>query len=105
MAALLTDFAALEAALQERRLVVDAALRRLWAPGGSPEVAAAVEDSLFAPAKRLRPVLALMVADLCGGTPAAVLPAGCAVEMAHTASLILDDLPCMDDAAVRRGRP
>ena len=105
MTALAADFAGLEAALLERRARVDAALRRLWDPGRSPEVAAAVEDSLFAPAKRLRPVLALLVADLFGAAPSAVLPAGCAVEMAHTASLILDDLPAMDDAAVRRGRP
>src|SRR3970282_335071 len=105
MASLLTDFAALEAALLERRALVDAARGRLGEAGGSPEVAAAVEDSLFAPAKRLRPVLALMVADLFGGVPSAVLPAGCAVEMTHTASLILDDLPAMDDAAARRGRP
>jgi geranylgeranyl diphosphate synthase type II len=105
MAALMTDFAVLEAALLERRSLVESALRKLWPPGRSPEVAAAVEDSLFAPAKRLRPVLALLVSDLFGGPAAAVLPAGCAVEMAHTASLILDDLPSMDDAATRRGRP
>jgi geranylgeranyl diphosphate synthase type II len=105
MAAIMTDFSVLEAALLERRSLVDSALRRLWQPGRSPEVAAAVEDSLFAPAKRLRPVLALLVADLFGGAAAAVLPAGCAVEMAHTASLVLDDLPAMDDARTRRGRP
>lgn len=104
-AALDTDFAALEAALAERRARVDAALRALWDGSRSPEVAAAVEDSLFAPAKRLRPVLSLMVADLFRGDPAAALPAGCAVEMVHTASLILDDLPSMDDASTRRGRP
>jgi geranylgeranyl pyrophosphate synthase len=39
------------------------------------------------------------------GDPEAVLPAGCAIEMVHTASLILDDLPSMDDAKLRRGRP
>ena len=39
------------------------------------------------------------------GDPEAVLPAGCAIEMVHTASLILDDLPSMDDAKTRRGRP
>jgi len=105
MTALVTDFAALEAALEERRSLVDAALRRVWEPGRSPEVAAAVEDSLFAPAKRLRPVVALLVADLFGCPAPVVLPAGCAVEMAHTASLILDDLPAMDDATSRRGRP
>ena len=59
-----------------------------------------VEDSLFAPAKRLRPILALMVAEVLRGDPASVLPAACAVEMVHTASLILDDLPCMDDARI-----
>jgi len=105
MAALVSDFAPLEAALQERRALVESALRKLWDGGQSPEVALAVEDSLFAPAKRLRPVLALLVADLFGGVATAVLPAGCAVEMVHTASLILDDLPAMDDAAARRGRP
>jgi geranylgeranyl diphosphate synthase type II len=105
MEALLTDFAALEKALEERRALVESALRASWDPGRSPEVAAAAEDSLFAPAKRLRPVLSLLVADLFRGDPAAVLPAGCAVEMVHTASLILDDLPAMDDAAERRGRP
>jgi len=68
-------------------------------------VARAVEDSLFAPAKRLRPILALLVADVLRGNPQSVLPAGCAVEMVHTASLILDDLPSMDDAKTRRGRP
>src|SRR5439155_1387888 len=59
----------------------------------------------FAPAKRLRPILSLLVADVLRGHPETVLPAGCAIEMVHTASLILDDLPCMDDAATRRGRP
>src|SRR5262249_25146785 len=46
-----------------------------------------------------------MVAEVFRGDPRKVLPAGCAVEMVHTASLILDDLPSMDDARTRRGRP
>ena len=100
-----TDFADLERALDERRLQVEATLRRLVAEGQAPAVEAAVESSLFAPAKRLRPILSLLVADILGGDPEAVLPAGCAVEMVHTASLILDDLPSMDDAKMRRGRP
>ena len=66
---------------------------------------AAIEHSLLAPAKRLRPILALLVADVFRADAMAILPAACSVEMVHTASLILDDLPCMDDAAVRRGRP
>jgi geranylgeranyl diphosphate synthase type II len=99
------EFAALEATLGARRLQVEEALRRLHQPGRSPAVAAAMEDSLFAPAKRLRPILSLLVAEVLRGHPETVLPAGCAIEMVHTASLILDDLPCMDDAARRRGRP
>ena len=98
-------FAALETGLEEKRARVEAALRRLAVPGRSPAVEAAVESSLFAPAKRLRPILALMVADVLRGDADSVLPAACALEMVHTASLILDDLPSMDDATSRRGRP
>jgi geranylgeranyl diphosphate synthase type II len=99
------EFARLEQTLEERRQRVEGALRRLVRPGQAPAVAAAIETSLFAPAKRLRPVLTLLVAEILKGDPETVLPAGCAIEMVHTASLILDDLPSMDDAATRRGRP
>ena len=99
------DFGALETAIEDRRRRVDAGLRGLHDAGQAPAVAAAIEDSLFAPAKRIRPVLALLVAELLRQDPERVVPAACAVEMVHTASLILDDLPCMDDAHFRRGRP
>ncbi len=99
------EFEALERTLAERHRQVEDALRRLLVPGRSPAVTAAMEDSLFAPAKRLRPILALLVAEILRGDPEKVLPAACAIEMVHTASLILDDLPCMDDAELRRGRP
>jgi geranylgeranyl diphosphate synthase type II len=100
-----SSFADLEQSLEERRQRVEAALRRLVVPGRAEAVEAAALSSLFAPAKRLRPILALMVADVLKGDAAAVLPAACAIEMVHTASLILDDLPSMDDAKTRRGRP
>jgi geranylgeranyl diphosphate synthase type II len=100
-----TEFARLERTLEDRRRQVEAALRRLVVPGRAEAVEAAIETSLFAPAKRLRPVLALLVAEVLKGDPEVVLPAGCAIEMVHTASLILDDLPSMDDASTRRGRP
>jgi geranylgeranyl diphosphate synthase type II len=100
-----SEFVDLERTLEDRRLRVEAALRGLVAPGRAPAVEAAIETSLFAPAKRLRPILSLLVAEVLKGDPEAVLPAGCAVEMVHTASLILDDLPSMDDAKTRRGRP
>ena len=98
-------FTALEATLEERRLQVEEALRRLAGSGRAPAVQAALEDSLYAPAKRLRPIVSLMVADVFRVDPRRVLPAGVAIEMVHTASLILDDLPSMDDARSRRGRP
>jgi geranylgeranyl diphosphate synthase, type II len=64
----------------------------------------AVEYALFPGGKRLRPVLTLLGAQLVGGRAEAVLPAAIAVEYIHTSSLIFDDLPCMDNAAERRGK-
>ena len=61
--------------------------------------------SLLAGGKRIRPVLVLETCRMCGGDPAAALPFAGAVEMIHTYSLIHDDLPCMDDDDLRRGRP
>jgi geranylgeranyl diphosphate synthase type II len=64
----------------------------------------AMRYTLLAPSKRVRAVLLLLAADLCGSASRA-LPAACAIEAIHAASLILDDLPSMDDAPLRRGRP
>jgi len=94
----------LEKALRERHVLVEEALLRLAPVSDSPEVLAAAMDSLLAPSKRLRPILALLVAEVLGGEPRSILPAACAVEMVHTSSLILDDLPSMDDGKERRGR-
>jgi geranylgeranyl diphosphate synthase type II len=60
---------------------------------------------IFPGGKRLRPALALAAADAVGGEPSRALPMAVAVELLHTYSLIHDDLPCMDDDALRRGRP
>ena len=65
----------------------------------------AMEYSLMAGGKRVRPVLTLECCRLCGGDPERALPFACGVEMVHTYSLIHDDLPCMDDDDLRRGRP
>ena len=65
----------------------------------------AMSYSLLAGGKRLRPVLTLEACRLCGGDVEAALPFAGAVEMVHTYSLIHDDLPCMDDDDLRRGRP
>lgn len=64
-----------------------------------------MEYSLLAPGKRLRPTLLLAFYEMCGGNASDVLPFACAVEMIHSYSLIHDDLPCMDDDDLRRGRP
>lgn len=64
-----------------------------------------MEYSLMAGGKRIRPLLAIEFAKLCGGTPEAVMPFACAIEMIHTYSLIHDDLPCMDNDDMRRGKP
>lgn len=61
--------------------------------------------SLMAGGKRVRPMLVLEFAKLCGGSEDAAIPFACAIEMIHTYSLIHDDLPCMDDDDLRRGRP
>lgn len=65
----------------------------------------AMKYSLEAGGKRVRPQLALSFARLCGGNAEAAVPFACAVEMIHTYSLIHDDLPCMDDDDLRRGKP
>lgn len=67
-------------------------------------LAEAVRYALLSPGKRFRPMLTLLTARAFGAEPAAALDAACAFEMVHAASLILDDLPCMDDASLRRGR-
>lgn len=78
----------------------------LPAPETRPErVHEAMRYALLAPGKRLRPILTLVVADLFGCRRRAVLDLACAVEMVHACSLVLDDLPAMDDARLRRGRP
>lgn len=65
----------------------------------------AMRHALLGPGKRLRPALAILVGREWDAPPTAALDAGCAIEMVHAASLILDDLPAMDNATVRRGRP
>lgn len=68
-------------------------------------VCEAMRYSSTAGGKRIRPVLLLEFCRLCGGETEAALPFACAIEMIHTYSLIHDDLPCMDDDDLRRGRP
>jgi len=84
---------------------VDEALEQfLSAYEGAPEgLNEALHYSLFPGGKRLRPALALGACEVVCGDPAPALPAACAIELIHTYSLVHDDLPCMDDDAIRRG--
>jgi geranylgeranyl diphosphate synthase, type II len=93
--------------LGERKKIVDEALER-FAPaveGPASRVAEAMNYSLFAGGKRLRPILCMAGASAVGGDEMAVLPVACGLEMIHTYSLIHDDLPCMDNDDLRRGKP
>ena len=93
--------------LEARRLMVEEALEVALPQQDGPEtrVVEAMRYSLFAGGKRLRPILCLAASEAVGGDLKAAMPAGCALEMIHTYSLIHDDLPAMDDDDLRRGKP
>jgi geranylgeranyl diphosphate synthase type II len=86
---------------------VEAALRALLPrPDAAPSrLHEAMHYALFPGGKRLRPMLALLGCRAAGGEPAQALRAAAAIECLHTYSLVHDDLPCMDDDDLRRGRP
>lgn len=77
-----------------------------YLPQGRPEILhESMAYSVNAGGKRLRPALVLWTTELLGGNKAHAMPVACAMEMIHTYSLIHDDLPCMDDDDLRRGKP
>ena len=84
---------------------VNLRLEKLLPCNGSEPLADAVHAACVGRGKRARPILAMLSAAHHGGRELAALDFGCALEMIHAASLVLDDLPCMDDAAMRRGQP
>ena len=99
--------------IEAHRKLIDDALQRYceFDSGDSLEsncpehLAEAIRYCLLAPGKRIRPLLTLAAAEVCGGDVSTAIPAACAVEMIHNYSLIHDDLPAMDDDELRRGRP
>jgi geranylgeranyl diphosphate synthase type II len=97
-------FAAFHAAWAEP---VEQALRELLPPptAAPTRLHEAMHYALFPGGKRLRPMLALLGCEAVGGDPRAALCAAAAIECLHTYSLVHDDLPCMDDDDLRRGRP
>jgi geranylgeranyl diphosphate synthase, type II len=93
--------------LADYRVLIEDRLRSLlkYIDGCPAALREAVEYSLLAPGKRMRPLLAMLAAEASGGKAEDALSAGCAVEMVHAYSLIHDDLPAMDDDDLRRGQP
>lgn len=96
------------ALLDEARTLVDARLEA-WAERMTREVPGRLGEALAyalrSPGKRVRPALVLAAAQTIGGDPLTMVDVATAVEIVHTYSLVHDDLPCMDDDELRRGRP
>jgi geranylgeranyl diphosphate synthase, type II len=84
--------------------LVEAELQRIVPVDAGNRTGDAMAYTLHAPSKRVRAVLVQECAALCGGRPGRAVAAAAAVELIHASSLILDDLPSMDDAPLRRGR-
>lgn len=93
--------------LKEKCAVIDAALKKYLKAEDNPQklIYEAMNYSIFAGGKRLRPILMTEVCAMCGGDVNEVMPFACALEMIHTYSLIHDDLPAMDNDDLRRGMP
>ncbi|MFL6690921.1 MAG: polyprenyl synthetase family protein [Alphaproteobacteria bacterium] len=102
-----TEFASLLVALKAAGEDVDAALQRLLpVPSGlQGRVQEAMRYAVLAGGKRLRPFLVMQSAGLFGVEPERAVRAAAAIEAVHTYSLVHDDLPCMDNDDLRRGRP
>ena len=75
------------------------------AEGGQDQLSVAMRAAALGAGKRMRPLLMMLVARDLGCSSPALVDVACAVELVHAASLILDDLPCMDNARLRRGQP
>jgi len=96
----------LTAEFEKARALVENRLSTLFTKDVPDEtLAESMRYSLLAGGKRIRPVIVLEFAKAAGGDMESALDAACAAEMLHTYSLIHDDLPCMDDDDLRRGKP
>jgi len=95
-------------AIDSQKMMVEDALRDVLRGGhcaGASAVAEAMEYAVLGSGQRWRPMLALRVGRMAGGDIDLIMRGAVAVELLHCASLIVDDLPCMDDEKFRRGRP
>ena len=93
--------------LQEKREMVDSALEGYFPKREefTSNLHRAMQHSLFAGGKRIRPILSIASFEAVGGEGERILPFACALEMIHTYSLIHDDLPAIDNDDYRRGKP
>ena len=93
--------------LKEYKILIDANLAEYFRADDMPQAGLfeSMRYSLNAGGKRIRPILVLEFCRITGGDCDKALPAACAIEMLHTYSLIHDDLPCMDNDDLRRGKP
>ena len=89
--------------LSEKRAAIDAELERLL--DGDSRLHEAMRYAVLSGGKRFRPLLLLSSGAAFGGAVPALLPFACAVELIHAYSLVHDDLPCMDNDDIRRGKP
>ena len=96
----------LKSYLKEKRSIVNGAIEKYFSIDSNPsKLIQAMNYSIMAGGKRLRPILCIAAAKACGGSDKYVMPAACSLEMIHTYSLIHDDLPAMDNDDLRRGQP
>ncbi len=93
--------------MNEYKSLIDEKLGEYFMPAGLPYdgLLESMRYSLTAGGKRIRPILVLEFCRISGGDVQKALPVACAIEMLHTYSLIHDDLPCMDNDDLRRGKP
>lgn len=96
----------LKAYLTQRQSMVNQWIEAYFSQeSNSEKITAAMQYALSAGGKRVRPILCLATAESVGGNPNNLMHIACALELIHTYSLIHDDLPAMDDDALRRGKP
>ncbi len=92
--------------LKQRKELIDEYIKCVFPIHDEPEkIHEALWFSMFAGGKRVRPIIMLAIADIAGVGLERVLSAAAGIEMIHSSTLILDDLPSMDDALLRRGKP
>ncbi len=90
--------------LEKNKTLIERELERILSRGDD-RLYQAMRHAVLGKAKRFRPLLLLAAAEALGGDAAAALPFACGIEFIHSYSLVHDDLPCMDDDDMRRGKP